>query len=98
RAEPADTLVKYREMFLRRAEKGQCFHRPYLGCREFPAEFAPLLHEGAVPEPWDDTRDLGWMLHDLDYRDETAEPRFFRARLERGRLLVPPFEEARSRE
>src|SRR5262245_54055307 len=28
RAGPADTSVKYREMFLRRAEKGQCFHRP----------------------------------------------------------------------
>jgi CRISPR-associated protein Cas5d len=97
RAGPADTLAKYREMFLRRAEKGQCFHRPYLGCREFPAEFALLLAEESPPEPWDETRDLGWLLHDFEYRDGTAEPRFFRARLERGRLAVPPFEAAEPR-
>jgi CRISPR-associated protein Cas5d len=96
RAGPADTLVKYREMFLRRAEKGQCFHRPYLGCREFPAEFTPLPDTRALPEPWDETRDLGWLLHDFDYREGTAEPRFFRARLEHGRLMVPPFEATES--
>lgn len=30
---------KYQGMFERRTRGGQCFHRPYLGCREFPCEF-----------------------------------------------------------
>ena len=42
RAGPDDNPTKFQEMFLRRAEKGQCFHRPYLGCREFAADFAPI--------------------------------------------------------
>lgn len=30
--------AKHKEMFLRRARKGQCFNQPYLGCREFPPQ------------------------------------------------------------
>ncbi len=30
--------AKYRDQFRRRVTKGQCFHTPYLGCREFNAE------------------------------------------------------------
>ncbi len=35
-----DTPAKHLSMFNRRAAAGQCFHRPCLGTREFPAEFA----------------------------------------------------------
>ncbi|MBI4183003.1 MAG: type I-C CRISPR-associated protein Cas5 [Proteobacteria bacterium] len=65
KAAEEDTLVKYREMFKRRARAGQCFHRPYLGCREFSADF--VLLEGEAPEPIVETKDLGWMLHDFVY-------------------------------
>src|SRR5688572_23420089 len=34
-----NTPVKYMAMFNRRVEKGQCFYRPALGCREFAANF-----------------------------------------------------------
>lgn len=72
RAGPEDKVIKHREMFLRRAEKGQCFHRPYLGCREFAAHFA-LLGTGEQPESkektselgFDQPRDLGYMLLDV---------------------------------
>src|SRR5207253_880131 len=37
-----DTVAKYVAMFQRRVAKGQCFHHPYLGCRELACEFAPL--------------------------------------------------------
>lgn len=89
-----DNPGKHREMFVRRAGKGQCHHRPYLGCREFPAEFA--LVDGAMPStalPADQRpRDLGWMLHDIDFADGMT-PRFFRARLdENGIMVVPPFD------
>lgn len=88
KAEPEDTPVKFIEMFRRRLEKGQCFRTPYLGCREFPArvESAPERFS-AVPE----TRDLGWMLHDIEFRTDAANlPHFFQARLVAGTIDVPP--------
>jgi CRISPR-associated protein Cas5d len=63
-----DSDAKHHEMFMRRAEKGQCFHQPCLGTREFPAEFEPW--EGGSPKPHADlmkTTDLGWMLYDIDF-------------------------------
>lgn len=73
---------KHLDMFNRRAGKGKCFHRPYLGCREFPAHFE--LVEGVVPaSELEGSRDLGWMLHDIDYRAGMV-PVFFRAAMENG--------------
>lgn len=93
KADPEDTTIKFQEMFLRRAEKGQCFNQPYLGCREFSACFGPISHDQPLPEPIPETRNLGWMLHDLDYDGEIPMPRFFRASLENGHLVIPPFDD-----
>jgi CRISPR-associated protein Cas5d len=90
RAGREDNISKFAEMFQRRVERGQCFNQPYLGCREFSASFASLGATAAPPRPIQQTRDLGWMLHDLDYADGTATPRFFRAKLENGVVYVPP--------
>lgn len=79
--------AKHKEIFERRAAKGQCFHRPYLGCREFPAWFEPMediplsAHEGE--------KDLGWMLHDIDFANH-MEARFFRAVMKEGVIEIPP--------
>lgn len=86
-----DEPAKHLAMFNRRAEAGQCFHRPCLGTREFPADFA-LLPAGAVLPtsrlPADQReRDLGWMLHDIDFKGGNVS-RFFRARLRDGVLDV----------
>jgi len=88
-AGPQDSVVKFQEMFLRRAEKGQCFHRPYLGCREFAAHFQPIRLGETLPEPVAETRSLGWMLLDLDYNAPSITPLFFKAELVQGRLAVP---------
>jgi CRISPR-associated protein Cas5d len=93
----ADAPIKHFEMFKRRAEKGQCFHRPYLGCREFDCQFT--WHEGAFPcGAYSDVpeRDLGFMLHDIDFEhDMTA--RFFHAVMRHGVIDVPPFQKAQVR-
>ena len=81
--------TKFQEMFLRRAERGQCFHRPYLGCREFAADFAPITNGQPMPEPIPETRDLGFMLYDLDFSAPSPMPLWFRARLENGCVAVP---------
>jgi CRISPR-associated protein Cas5d len=87
RAGSGDPVGKYVEMFRRRAAAGQCFHRPYLGTREFAAEIS--LVEADPPEPIADTRDLGWMLYDIDYSGPRPMPLFFEARLVAGSLAVP---------
>lgn len=87
-AGPDDTPEKHYNIIVRRARQGQCFHRPYLGCREFPAYFE--LVEGALPAScYSGERDLGWMLHDIDFGDGMT-PRFFRATMNDGVVVVPP--------
>jgi CRISPR-associated protein Cas5d len=90
KAGPEDTLTKYAEMFRRRAEAGQCFHRPYLGTREFAANFSLVANGGPSPAPVAVSTDLGWMLLDVDYSGSDPVPLFFHARLDNGSLAVPP--------
>ena len=78
----------YRDQFRRRVERGQCYWRPYLGCREFSADFCPPTGD---EQPIDLTDDLGRMLFDIrhDLQNKRGEPLFFSARLEKGILRVP---------
>jgi CRISPR-associated protein Cas5d len=82
-----ETEAKYASMFERRATRGQCFNQPYLGCREFAAAFR-LVHPQAEPAtPIAESRDLGWMLYDLDYSNPVdPKPFFFRAQLDNGAI------------
>lgn len=102
RAGAEDNPAKHLEMFTRRARKGQCFHQPCLGCREFPAHFS-LLEGNAEPQPWPQfrekestphpslvgERELGWMLNDIDFANG-RQPLFFRAVMRDGVIEVPP--------
>jgi len=84
---------KFFAMFERRASKGQCVNQPYLGCREFAARWRLVDDLAAEPPPIAETRDLGWMLHDLDFSDPVdPQPRFFRAQMNAGVIEVPPFD------
>lgn len=89
RAGPEDTPTKHAAMAARRAAQGQCFHRPCLGTREFPAEFRLVesLPPSELPEA-DRDRDLGWMLLDIDHADD-ARSLFFRAIMKNGVIEVP---------
>jgi len=87
-----DSEGKHLDIFNRRARRGQCFQAPCLGTREFPASFA--LIEGEADAPCSDAvfegeRDLGWMLHDIDFANGMT-PRFFRVSMVDGRIEVPP--------
>ena len=87
--DPAERPEKYAAMFRRRALKGQCFTRPFLGCKEFAADFE--LFSGKPPGPPDELRgerDLGWMLHDIDFADGMT-PHFFRPVMTDGVIDVP---------
>jgi CRISPR-associated protein Cas5d len=87
-----DNIAKHLDQFNRRARKGSCFTRPYLGCREFAADFELLEAESTMPTVdgrLSGERDLGWMLHDIDFsnaRDKQAK--FFHAIMRNGVIDV----------
>lgn len=88
---PDDNTNKFMAMFRRRLEKGQFHMQPYLGCREFPAIVEPYT---GTPAPLEnETRELGYMLHDLRFGPNVIEPVFFQAVLRRGIIEVPRWEE-----
>lgn len=80
--------AKYAAMFERRAKKGQCFHRPYLGCREFACNFKLLEAESKKTEPIKESLDLGFMLYDMDFSKNPCNPQplFFRAIMTEGTI------------
>jgi CRISPR-associated protein Cas5d len=88
KAGPDDNEGKHLDTFNRRAARGQCFHQPCLGNREFPAKFSLLRPDDPIPAVCDETRDLGFMLYDIDHAGDRASM-FFRAALENGVMRVP---------
>lgn len=85
--------AKFMSMFERRASRGQCVNQPYLGCREFACSFQLVEDVKAEPKPIGETKDLGWMLYDLDYsKPVDPRPRFFQARMDNGIIIVPDWE------
>jgi CRISPR-associated protein Cas5d len=69
-AGPGDSEGKFTEMIRRRLRKGQCFHTPYLGTREFPARVRLIEEDETPPPPIEMCRSLGLMLYDIDYLAE----------------------------
>lgn len=90
KAAPGDNAGKFQEMTKRRIEKGQFFHQPCFGVREFPAHFKAYESRPPCPDELKGERDLGWMLLDMDYSDPAdIRPRFFRAVMQDGIIDVP---------
>ena len=88
RAHETDNPGKFKDIIMRRLKRGECFHMPYFGCREFPAHFC-LCQEEEIPTAYDwvEEKDLGIMLYDMDYSDpHHIQPMFFRAVMRRGVL------------
>ena len=89
KAGPEDNPGKHLDTFNRRIARGQCFHQPCLGAREFDARFELVDHDAPPPEAIAEDRDLGFMLYDIDHQAPGRPSLFFRARLEQGVLHVP---------
>ena len=89
RAGPDDNEGKHLDTFNRRAERGQCFHQPCLGTREFAARFELLPAGTEAPQPIAESRDLGFMLWDIDHAAPGRPSLFFRAILEDGVMTIP---------
>ena len=83
KANASDNPGKFQDIVKRRLRKGACYAAPYMGTRECTAHFR--LWEGGEIEGIDETRDLGYMLYDMDYSDpEHIQPMFFHAKMEHG--------------
>ncbi len=90
KAAPGDNPGKFQDIMRRRVERGQFYHQPCFGCREFPAHFRACEELPPCPEELKGERDLGYVLWDMDYSDpENIVPLFFRAKLKDGVLEVP---------
>ena len=88
KANETDNPGKYKDITMRRLKKGECYHMPYFGCREFPAHFA-LCEEEEIKTVYETVpeKDFGIMLYDMDYSDpENIQPMFFRAVMRQGVL------------
>lgn len=92
RAGADDNEGKHADTFRRRAQRGQCFHQPCLGTREFVADFE--LVEGETPPtalpPDQHNRDLGWMLYDIDFANDRL-PMFYRPVISGGVIDVAKY-------
>lgn len=88
RPDAVEPMAKHRDIFTRRVQRGQCYHRPSLGTREFAAEFEPA---DGCPDPVDWSEDLGLMLWDMDYSSGKPPywPLFFAASVRNGVMQVP---------
>lgn len=85
KAAEGDNPGKFQDIIKRRLKRGQCYHQPCFGCREFPAHFKEW--EGGDIVTGHLTKDLGYMLYGMDYSDpEDIRPMFFRAQLRDGIL------------
>ncbi len=92
-AAPGDNAGKFQDIIKRRLERGQCYSMPYFGTREFPAHFRRCTELPPCPDELKGVRDLGWMLLDMDYTNpQNITPRFFRASLTDGVMVVPPWD------
>lgn len=89
RAGAEDNEGKHLDTFNRRAARGQCFHQPCLGTREFAAHFELIPPDAALPSAITESRDLGFMLWDIDHQAEGRPSLFFRAALDNGIVRVP---------
>jgi len=94
RASGDDSVIKFTEMFKRRIRRGQHFHQPYLGCREFPATVTWANDDEPPHETFGGmAHDLGWILLDMDHREKPPRPLFFHAVMHDGYIDVPNLEE-----
>lgn len=85
-----ETEAKYAAMFERRARKGQCFNQPYLGCREFSCDFRLVDRSSSLARPITETRNLNWMLYDMDFSEPTnPQPMWFCPEMKEGIITVP---------
>ena len=90
-----DTPEKHYNIALRRMRKGQCYHQPYLGTREFAANYQMI--ENGIPKGFYSDKgeiDLGWMLWDIDFQNEMI-PIFYRAVMRDGIIDVRDLLKAR---
>ena len=84
KAVESDNPGKFKDIIMRRLKRGECYHTPYFGCREFPANFC-LCEDDKIETAYSGEKDLGFMLYDMDFSDlDNIQPMFFRALMKDG--------------
>lgn len=90
KASDRDNIRKFEDIITRRIEKGQFYHKPCFGCREFPAHFKPCTEAHACPPDLKGEKDLGFMLWGMNYSNpRNITPMFYRPQMKDGVIMVP---------
>ncbi|WP_029201955.1 type I-C CRISPR-associated protein Cas5c [Oribacterium sp. NK2B42] len=90
KAAPGDNPGKFQDIMKRRLSRGQYYHQPCMGCREFTAFFKEASDDVIISDKLDGEKDLGFMLYDMDYSTpDDIKPMFFRAKMVNGMIRVP---------
>ena len=90
KAAPGDNPGKIQDIMKRRLSRGQYYHQPCMGCREFTAFFKEASDDVIISDKLDGEKDLGFMLYDMDYSTpDDIKPMFFRAKMVNGMIRVP---------
>ena len=79
-------------MFERRASQGQCFTQPYLGCREFSANWKYIESTDNLDYPLAEDRDFrhyAFMIWTLRKIHKKPNAMFYRAQMKKGVIVVP---------
>lgn len=88
KAVESDNPGKFKDIIMRRLKRGECYHTPYFGCREFPANFC-LCEDEKIETAYSGEKDLGFMLYDMDFSDlDNIQPMFFRALMKDGVIIL----------
>ena len=92
KAVESDNPGKFKDIIMRRLKRGECYHTPYFGCREFPANFC-LCEDDKIETAYSGEKDLGFMLYDMDFSDlDNIQPMFFRALMKDGVINLRDWE------
>lgn len=90
KASSNDNPGKFQDILKRRIIKGQFYHQPYFGCREFPVNFKLCEEIPQCPVSLRGEINLGYMLYDMDYSNkENIRPLFYRAVMKDGVIEIP---------
>lgn len=90
KAAQSDNPGKFQDIMKRRLSRGQYYHQPCMGCREFPAYFREADDNVGISKELEGEKDLGFMLYDMDYSNPTdIRPLFFRAKMIDGVIQIP---------
>lgn len=82
------SVEKHQAIFVKRANRGQCYRQPYLGTTEFTCDFNMIRKENIPKSNICGVYELGIMLHHIDYDTKFPKPVFYKPIMRDGVINI----------